>query len=218
MSQYSLEDQVIALSAVFMSAKLVNDLAKQGQLDQDAMNCLMASLLKTDADSVPAVYAGDGSGPGIRSLMPGLEELKGALGRRQEKRRIDVMRYALTLLFLENRLRKRNDLMSLMGKRIEQIKMQSQHFPLNHSTIIGAFASLYTDTVSTFPQRIQVTGDPKYLRVDENADKIRAILLTGIRAAILWRQTGGRRWRLLFSKSAHLNAIEAVQSRLMDQA
>lgn len=259
MANYSIEDQVIALSAVFMSARLVNDLAKQGRIDEDSLECLMGSLLKTDADSVEGVYmpvpAGsftfssdeegavdsqDGSAedqvegrrddrpsvnwgkpsgkPGLQALQPGFDELKAALGKRQEKRKVDVMRYALTLLFLENRLRKRNDLMGLMSRRIDQIKLQTQHFSLTHSTIIGAFASLYTDTVSTFPQRIQVTGDPKYLKVDENADKIRAILLTGIRAAILWRQTGGRRWRLLFNKSSHLAAIEQIEKRMAADA
>ncbi|MEK7758734.1 MAG: DUF489 family protein, partial [Pseudomonadota bacterium] len=32
------------------------------------------------------------------------------------------------------------------------------------------------------------------------ADKVRAALLAGIRSAVLWRQLGGRRWQLLFSR------------------
>jgi high frequency lysogenization protein len=36
----------------------------------------------------------------------------------------------------------------------------------------------------------------------DNAAKIRALLLAGIRAALLWRQAGGDRWKLIFSRSA----------------
>ena len=32
------------------------------------------------------------------------------------------------------------------------------------------------------------------------ADLIRALLLAGIRSAFLWRQLGGRRWKLLFRR------------------
>ena len=46
-----------------------------------------------------------------------------------------------------------------------------------------------------------VRGEPEYLSQAGNANRIRALLLSGIRAAVLWRQLGGNRLRLLFSRS-----------------
>jgi high frequency lysogenization protein len=40
-----------------------------------------------------------------------------------------------------------------------------------------------------------------------NASKIRALLLAGIRAARLWRQLGGHRWQLVFSRRKLLNEL-----------
>jgi high frequency lysogenization protein len=44
------------------------------------------------------------------------------------------------------------------------------------------------------------------LKDDENQHRIRALLLAGIRAAWLWRQVGGSRWRVLFGRTALLEA------------
>ena len=47
----------------------------------------------------------------------------------------------------------------------------------------------------------------RHLQQPNNAAKIRALLLTGIRAARLWRQLGGHRWQLLFSRRKLLNQL-----------
>ena len=55
-----------------------------------------------------------------------------------------------------------------------------------------------------------VNGEHTYLSNDEIAAQIRALLLAGIRAAILWRQSGGSRWRLLFGRGALMHATEKI--------
>ncbi|MDF9756244.1 CII-binding regulator of phage lambda lysogenization HflD [Pseudomonas hunanensis] len=66
---------------------------------------------------------------------------------------------------------------------------------------------MYQDTLSTLRQRIQVHGDMRFLQQASNASKIRALLLAGIRAARLWRQLGGHRWQLVFSRRKLLNEL-----------
>ena len=73
--------------------------------------------------------------------------------------------------------------------------------------MIANCASLYQDTISTFRQRIQVQGDMRHLQQPNNAAKIRALLLTGIRSARLWRQLGGHRWQMVFSRSKLLKEL-----------
>ena len=46
-----------------------------------------------------------------------------------------------------------------------------------------------------------------HLQVSSNAARIRALLLAGIRSARLWRQLGGSRWQMVFSRRRLLNEL-----------
>jgi high frequency lysogenization protein len=73
--------------------------------------------------------------------------------------------------------------------------------------VIAAVATCYQETLSTLKFRIQVRGDARYLRDPEVASKIRAVLLAGVRAAMLWHQIGGRRWHLPVFRKRILRAL-----------
>ncbi len=111
------------------------------------------------------------------------------------------------MLTLERQLDKRGDMLDLIGQRLDQVEQQVQHFGLVHENVIASFASIYQDTLSTFRQRIQVHGDMRHLQVSSNAARIRALLLAGIRSARLWRQLGGSRWQMVFSRRRLLNEL-----------
>ena len=55
-----------------------------------------------------------------------------------------------------------------------------------------------------------VNGSQVHLNNPENANRIRALLLAGIRAAILWRQSGGSRWKLLVQRNALLREARSL--------
>ncbi|XMR37004.1 DUF489 family protein [Escherichia coli] len=50
-----------------------------------------------------------------------------------------------------------------------------------------------TDAVRPIGPRIQVAGTPLFLQQPLVQHKVRALLLAGIRACVLWRQLGGSR-------------------------
>ena len=45
-----------------------------------------------------------------------------------------------------------------------------------------------------------VKGEPPHLQNPDNINKIRALLLAGIRSAMLWRQVGGLRRHIIFNR------------------
>ena len=59
--KYSLEDQVLALAAVFQSVAIVDQIARQGTVPETAYECSIQSLLRNDVQEVVEVY-GDRSG------------------------------------------------------------------------------------------------------------------------------------------------------------
>jgi high frequency lysogenization protein len=76
------------------------------------------------------------------------------------------------------------------------------------SEVIANIADLYEETVSTLVLRIQVRGEIRFLQNDINVNKVRALLLSGIRSSVLWHQLGGRRWHLLFLRRRLKSAID----------
>ena len=64
--------------------------------------------------------------------------------------------------------------------------------------------------LSTFRFRIQVTGDVRHLQNPLVVHKIRAILLAGIRSALLWRQVGGKRWHFIVYRKKLLETIKTI--------
>ncbi|MFC6673156.1 DUF489 family protein [Marinobacterium aestuariivivens] len=86
-----------------------------------------------------------------------------------------------------------------------------------HSSIVANIASLYQETISTFSFRINVGGDPRHLQNAENAAKIRALLLAGIRAAMLWRQVGGAAGTCCFSSTAYGRRCSACRRTIEDR-
>jgi high frequency lysogenization protein len=196
------QEQLVALAAVFEAAVLVDKLARTGQISEADLACMLGSLLIRDPQNTLDVYGGDDLNlrDGYRALVSSLERDPASLQR-------EPLRYALALLALERQLSKRDDMLQVMGKRLDQIQQQVEHFGPIHENVVASCGSLYQDTISTFRQRIQVQGDMRHLQQPSNASKIRALLLAGIRAARLWRQLGGHRWQLVLSRGKLLKEL-----------
>ncbi|QMV61086.1 high frequency lysogenization protein HflD [Pseudomonas berkeleyensis] len=197
-----LQEQLVALGAVFEAAVLADKIARTGLVSEASMSCMLGSLLVRDPKSTLDVYGGDDLNlrDGYRALISSLERNPSALQR-------EPLRYSLAMIGLERQLDKRGDMLETMGNRLDQIQQQVEHFGLVHDNVIAACGGLYQDTISTFRQRIQVQGDMRFLQQPSNAAKIRALLLAGIRSARLWRQLGGHRWQLVFSRGKLLKEL-----------
>lgn len=198
----TLKEQLIALGGVFQAAVLVDQLARTGQASEANLGCMLGSLLVRDPKDTLEVFGGDDL-----NLREGYRALVGALERDPAILQREPLRYALSMLGLERQLAKRGDMLELIGKRLPQIQSQADHFGLVHDNVIASSGALYQDTLSTLRQRIQVHGDSRFLQQANNASKIRALLLAGIRAARLWRQLGGHRWQLVLSRRKLLNEL-----------
>lgn len=210
----SIHDQTLALAGVFQAANLVQQIANNGSCNESSMESCLRSLFATDPASTLDVYGGE-----LTDIREGLITLSAVMSQQSKQQDIEVLRYVLNLIHLESKLNRHNNMLEVISSRIEQARHTASHFGYIHTNLISNLASVYTDTISTFRLRIKVSGNPSLLQRDENAAKIRALLLAGIRSAVLWRQTGGRRWQLVLSRRKviqHARELAEQANRSLD--
>lgn len=200
-------DKTLALAAVFQAAGLVNDLARRGQCDSEAEAFLLRSVLVMDTDVVSDIY------PQQRSLTPGLTWLEGSLAEQGKgsEHAGELIRLALAVIQVERHFEKRPDLQQALRQRLEQVQRQSLlQTDMSASALAQALAGAYVDHLGSLRFRIQVRGDARHLQSPGMAERVRAILLAGVRAAWLWHRLGGRRWHLVFTRGQILGEIRAI--------
>jgi high frequency lysogenization protein len=177
--------------------------------DTAAMEACLYSVFQTDAPNVAAVFDGaERLAPGLRQFV---SQVKGTGGRDME-----LTRYVIALLQLERKLRHDSAMLDRVAAGIDQARARLPHFSLLHSNILAQLADIYSSTISTLQPRILVRGEALHLQNPENANKIRALLLAGIRAARLWVQVGGRRWQILFRRRRLLLNASELLDRMHD--
>lgn len=200
-----IEEQALALAGLFEAAIQVDKLARTGKSSEGPVSCMIQSLFERSPDSAIDVYGGS-----HHQLRNGLQALASMLQRDTASLQRDALRYAMNLVALERQLDKREDMLELLGQRLNQAEQQMGHFGVLHDNVMASLGSTYQDTISTLRLRIQVHGDMRYLQQPDTANKIRALLLSGIRSARLWRQLGGHRWQLLLSRRKLLDATRNI--------
>ena len=205
------EQQTIALAAIFQAASLVEQLARTGEIPAAELELLITSLFKQNPNNFDEIY---GARPNLQAGYHGICKLMGGESKAPKQDiKPDVMRYALSIVHLESRLRKNGHMMDQLGSSIQSSVRQAEHFHITHESVIGSLADTYKETLSTLSFRIKVTGNPQILQNSLNANKVRALLLAGIRAAILWRQVGGRRWHLIFTRKRYIKDAQGLLFR-----
>ena len=196
------QNRTIALAAVFQASALVRKLAVEGSADENDKRTIIASLFQDDVASINDVYGGL---PNLRSGFTLLSGLLNSPGETPET--IDITRYAIGLLHLETQLSKQPAMGERILKGIEEALRQKAYFDdVLHSSVIGKLADTYQDTISTLGPRIMVKGEQEHLGSPSTATDIRATLLGGIRAAVLWKQAGGSKFKLMLRRRKMVEA------------
>ncbi len=199
---------VIALAGIFQSALLVKKYAETGQTDEKSFNASINSIYKIDAPDVPSVY-GD-----IEGVLLGLQELKVWCDKTMAYNNLDVNRYIHSLMYLERKIASDKTKSETLTRRIKQAVLQANYFSATHPTVISSLASIYVDIFGSYSFRIQVLGSAEILSKSDIANKVRALLLAGIRSAVLWRQVGGGRLQLIFMRHKIMDTVQLLLSSI----
>ena len=200
----TITDRVLAMAGIIQACRCVQQIARNGMTDADALTTSINSLLVIDADTTEAVYGGR------EKLLPGLRLAAKLFANQQDAESVELMRYCITVIQLERNLMKNRAMLAEVSDGIENARKQAEHFSTTHTNVLANLAGLYSDTLSTLNPRIMVNGDQVHIGNSENVNRIRSLLLAAIRSAVLWRQKGGSRLQLIFSRKRYLKEINNI--------
>jgi len=200
----SYQDQHLALAGICQSAALVQAIARKGEADPVFLEASLSSILVTSPDNTQQVF---GSLP---NLKLGFTTLVSQLDSNNKLKDAELTRYIASIMSLERKLSKQASAMKELSERVSHIQRQLSHVDFENAQIISNLASIYSDIVSPLAPKIQVAGNPVNLSVEANQKKVRALLLAGVRAAVLWRQLGGKRRHILFQRNAVVESGRAA--------
>ncbi|KLN63213.1 MULTISPECIES: high frequency lysogenization protein HflD [Vibrio] len=202
----TLYDRTIAFAGICQAVALVQQVAKNGHCDSDAFETSLKAILSTNPNNTVGVFGRESDLKlGLECLVKGIDSTPNGS---------EITRYIISLMALERKLQSRNDAMSQLGDRIQMLERQLDHFELLDEQMISNLASVYLDVISPVGPRIQVTGTPSVLQQTSNQHKVRALLLSGIRSAVLWRQVGGKRRHLIFGRKKMVEQAQILLARI----
>jgi high frequency lysogenization protein len=199
-------NRTIALAGLFQAVRLVQQVAREGIWDEQALKNSIHSLFTFDADSVEAIFGG------LTNLETGLRAVVQQITPPLSQDAMELTKYAIAVIHLERRLHRNKAVQQGIEEGLKEAERQFEYFADINLSVIGRVADVYQNTISGMGPRIMVQGNPDYLQNSDNSARIRSLLFAAIRACVLWRQAGGNRFQLLLGRSA----MQKEASRLLE--
>ena len=202
-----MRDATIAFAGMLQASELVRQTATSGTCSGQAAQASVASIFNRDPDATEDVYGGIG---GVRMGLRVLTELFSA---RSNHESMQSLNYALGLAKLTKQVRRDSKRLDAMGGELDLVeKAWRDASETLDESVISQLADIYQRHVSTLGFRVSVSGRPEYLKQPDKVAFVRALLLAGLRSAILWHQVGGRQWRLVFERKKMLEQARSLMT------
>lgn len=195
LEQDPLFERTMAFAGILQAIGQVQYIARHGESDADALGATLQTILNTNPESTSDVY------PDKALLNKGYQLIQNQLGDGSNKD-VETTRYLVGILALERKLMRSGNGLGMLAERISQVHRQLAHFAITDEQVLANFASIYSDVISALGPKLQISGNPAFLKQPLVQNKIRALLLAAMRSAVLWRQLGGKRRHLVFARKA----------------
>ena len=182
-------NRAIALAGIFQAIHLVDALAYAKDSNPHDIKTSLNSIFIMNPEDFISVYSN------VAHLRTGIQS---AIEHLEGKQNAYAFRYALNLVFLQRKMAKNSEKMDQIGHQISSLHRQD--LAVDSLENIEALAKIYRTHISEIKPAIMVQGDPQTLKQPLVVEKVRALLLAGIRAASLWNSAGTGKLTLLLSR------------------
>lgn len=193
-----IQERTIALAGVLQACQQVQRLARIGHAKDDIFDSSLQSILVLDAVNTPAVFGG------LSGLRSGLTLLKDGVLNSTAGDDLELLRYMMSILQLQTQLYRDDQKFSAFGQSVERLSSYS------NDELIDACSSAYQSHISVLRPQIIVQGEQEHLQQDGVPEKVRTMLLAAIRAAVLWQQKGGGKFRLVWERTRMRHAADEL--------
>jgi high frequency lysogenization protein len=188
--------RTLGLAGLVQSASLTLQIARTGLTSSDALEAVRESLFQFDAASSFDIYQfGDGLAHGKLVLAKLLEEP----GSEEQA----LINLAYQTLSIAKRFYRNSSVQRQVGAELHSAleAVQMLHDPAARAASLDARCALiYQTHIRPLGRTIIIRGEQSHLNRSENADRIRMLLLAGVRAGVLFYQMKGARWQLLLQR------------------
>jgi len=196
-----MQQRILPLAALLQGLRQIRRIAETGQADASVLNTMLDSIFQLEPESVSAVYGG------LPALRPGLLLLRDYLTSQGKDPQLPKL--ALSVLQIERHFSANQEMDHKVHQGILNAKyLAERHTSTTHPEVLSALGGLYAQTISHLRPKVMVQGNPHYLGQAPLVAEIRAILLSALRAAVLWRQLGGSYWDFAFRRRMMQEAIQ----------
>lgn len=201
----AIENQTIALAGMMQSCKLVQELAYKGQVNREsAFEASIGSLFRFEPEDTADTFGGP-SGVGY-----GLDVLGNLLqGASRKPADMELTRYGVSLIAVTKQFLAHETMAATVHDRLTALSTDYRQHGVD-SGLTASINQIYRETISTLPVRLVVNGEKHFLDDLQISARIRALLLAGIRATVLWQQVGGSRWQLLLRRGRFIKATQTL--------
>lgn len=203
-------DRILALAGMFQAAVLAQQLARRGYADEIPLEASARSILISDAINTASVFGGE------MGVKLGLSTIRDKLAAAATDADFEIARYVLSLAQLGGALGRNRGMAEDIAEKINQIglRVSKKNGEGFNSDIYTELADIYKHTISHLKPKIIVQGEQGHLSSQAVVDRVRTALFSGVRAAFLWNQLGGRRWHLVFGRKATLAGASAILAEI----
>ncbi|MBR9805584.1 lysogenization regulator HflD, partial [bacterium] len=202
--RYTIAEEALAIAAALIALRNIDALAKRGNCDEHCTAALMASVFCLDSDKLSDIY------PRPESLRIGYTTLLHVTDPSEAGDIQHVLGYFAACTQLAKRLQKERPAQEIIRNRLRQHEHALPDYPNDPEPLNQLVAQLYTDCISPLKPRIQIKGQARHLGEPRNQSQVRALLVAAVRACYLWRQMGGRLWRLPLQRHAFVQAAKSA--------
>jgi high frequency lysogenization protein len=189
-----IEERTIALAGLLQACGQVQTIARTGAADKAVEAACLKSIMVLDAMNTPAVYGG------VQGVRTGLKMIADGVMSSPQGDKVEVLRYAMSLIQLQNQLYHNQSAFNEFGQAVERLSAVSS------AELTQACSDLYQKFISEMRPQIIVQGEQNFLQREDIPPKIRAMLLAGIRSAVLWQQKDGGKFKLIWQRTRMQNA------------
>ena len=207
----NIKGETMALGALFQCCGQITRVASTGYFDELAASCVLRAMLVTNPQTLEDIYNPSQLSTGFRLMLEAL----GNSPSDKTREIIDITKIAFKIIALELSIERSSSVFARMGGEIDRIRALADQEDPNCTSensrivlkqdYVREYAVLYQSLISPNFTKLIIYGEAAVLSRTENQEKIRAMILAGIRAALLWRQEGGRRRYLFFRRKSILD-------------